>query len=64
MKYWSIVVMEESVNCDKCGRTIDSGKPAFIHMDTELTGLPQPRCNCPECIEDKYPDLASEFIDK
>jgi len=63
MKYWIIGVLEEGSTCGSCARHIDSVKPAFILVDTDH--IPEtgesPLCNCPECIEAKYPDLASDY---
>ena len=61
MKYWIIVILEESSQCGTCGHGIDLGKPAFILVDTgQIPGRVE-WVNCLECMKVKFPDIASAF---
>jgi len=70
MKYWNIVILEDSCGCWNCGRAIEFGKPAFILEDTsnpdglaeEPVGTdskPTGRAKgvlCLDCMREKFPE--------
>ncbi len=65
MKYWIMVILEESCICGTCGCGIELGKLAFVLVDIvrRTTGIPSLGdsnwLNCLDCMKEKFPEAVS-----
>ena len=54
MRYWTKVILEDSVYCEMCGRSMNLGDIAFVFKD----GLAEDeRARCPICMHRIFPGV-------